>query len=282
MSGVSNDVEAAEEEAPRDDDVLPESLFDAIDCAAKATANAFGNGTQRCISEILVEGFWDTISGPVFADDGDTERWWELNRRYIEGLIAEGKFDKVRVYFPDMGVVAMLTQKWPDATFEMAHLGTRNHTVPEDTELVVFSSPDPQGAEDVQKICGSCSEQGTVIAIFNPRLASGDVGVGLSVRRLRSRFLSTFETTYSIRPISGIGAVFKCYPSLWKVFVNDENDVGRYKLVAEEVERPGGDSLDDILIAALAPKDEDGNAQQGIFGQIGRTIGGLARFMGSL
>ena len=42
----------------------------------------------------------------------------------------------------------------------------------------------------------------------------------------------------------------------------------RYKLVAEEVERPGGDSLDDILIAALAPKDEDGNAQQGIFGQV--------------
>ena len=89
---------AAEEEAPRDDDVLPESLFDAIDCAAKATANAFGNGTQRCISEILVEGFWDTISGPVFADDGDTERWWELNRRYIEGLIAEVLQCAVTIY----------------------------------------------------------------------------------------------------------------------------------------------------------------------------------------
>ena len=30
---------------------------------------------------------------------------------------------------------------------------------------------------------------------------SGDVGVGLNARRLASRFMSTFTTTYSLRPI---------------------------------------------------------------------------------
>lgn len=45
-------------EAPRDDDVLPESLLDAIENAARATAAAFAVDSTRCIAEVLVEGFW--------------------------------------------------------------------------------------------------------------------------------------------------------------------------------------------------------------------------------
>ena len=36
---------------------------------------------------------------------------------------------------------------------------------------------------------------------------SGDVGVGLNARRLASRFMSTFTTTYSLRPIGEILSV---------------------------------------------------------------------------
>lgn len=53
--------------------------------------------------------------------------------------------------------------------------------------------------------------------MFNPRLASGDVGVGLSIRRMRENFLSRFTTTYSLRPIADVGSVFRRYPGMWQV-----------------------------------------------------------------
>lgn len=71
-------------------------------------------------------------------------------------------------------------------------------------------------------------------------LFSGEVGVGLNVRRIRSSFLSAFVTTYSLKPIGDIGTVFRKYPEQWKVFLEDEKMPGRYKLVAERSSRPEG------------------------------------------
>ncbi len=79
--------------------------------------------------------------------------------------------------------------------------------------------------------------------MFNPRLASGDVGVGLSIRRMRDNFLSAFTTTYSLRPIADVGSVFRRYPGMWMVFVQDGEVQGRYKLIAERLSRPGASSL---------------------------------------
>lgn len=59
--------------------------------------------------------------------------------------------------------------------------------------------------------------EGQCMVMFNPRLASGDVGVGLSIRRMRDSFLSRFTTTYSLRPIADVGSVFRCYPGMWQV-----------------------------------------------------------------
>ena len=39
--------------------------------------------------EILLPEFWDPGSGPVFAEEGDQQRFWKLTRRFIESL-AEG------------------------------------------------------------------------------------------------------------------------------------------------------------------------------------------------
>lgn len=69
-------------------------------------------------------------------------------------------------------------------------------------------------------------------------LPSGDVGVGLNVRRLRSRFLKTFVTSYSLCPIGDIGSVLRQFPGIWQVFVEDESVPGRYKLIGEREERP--------------------------------------------
>lgn len=44
------------------------------------------DGTQAQSSITMVARHRDPVSGPVFMDDGDNERWWELNRRYIDHL----------------------------------------------------------------------------------------------------------------------------------------------------------------------------------------------------
>ncbi len=154
---------------------------------------------------------------------------------------------------------------------------------------------------------------GKPLIMFNPRLASGDVGVGLNVRRMRTNFLGDFVsvmtshdmpvgsakdsrlshrhncmqvTTYSLRPVGDIGTVFRRWPGQWMVFVQDELIRGRYKLAAERPGRPAGDELDRIIAQALGrPSDGDSSAdgeQPGFGEQLGQTIKSVQRFMRSL
>lgn len=46
---------------------------------------------------------------------------------------------------------------------------------------------------------------------------SGEVGLGLNMRRMIMDFLGTFTIAYSLRPIGDIGTVFRRYPGQWKV-----------------------------------------------------------------
>jgi hypothetical protein len=38
--------------------------------------------------EILLPEFWDPISGPIFPNKGDQERFWRMTRRFVEALAA--------------------------------------------------------------------------------------------------------------------------------------------------------------------------------------------------
>ena len=115
--------------------------------------------------------------------------------------------------------------------------------------------------------CPACSLSDSGCSM--PR-CSGDVGIGLNVRRMRVEFLSTFTVTYSLRPLGEFGTVFRRYPGQWQVhcqspseytargtllpartlfdrdvpqqvFIEDESTPGRYSLVAEMKDRPTGD-----------------------------------------
>jgi hypothetical protein len=107
----------------------------------------------------------------------------------------------------------------------------------------------PTGYEGL--LSGSCTSRGDVSvhrcayqkSLRGTRrrgMHAGDVGVGLNVRRLRDQFLAQFITTYSIMPIGDIGTIFRKYPELWKVFIQDELTPGRFRQVAERPERPAG------------------------------------------
>ena len=75
------------------------------------------------------------------------------------------------------------------------------------------------------------------------------MGIGLNVRRMRDKFLGSFTTTYSLRPVGDdLGSVFRQWPELWKVFVADADAPGRFRLAAERGSRPAGA----LLLAAWA------------------------------
>ncbi|KAL4448843.1 hypothetical protein ABPG77_007560 [Micractinium sp. CCAP 211/92] len=268
---------------PRDDDVLPDSLTGALEDASQATVEALERGVDRCVVEVLLPELWDPLSGPVYAEEGDQQRFWKLTRRFLENLAAAQPGKRIRAVYPDVGVAAMLKNQWTDAPFGFASLNDRR-PVAADDDIVVLAAPDPPGADDAMRISQGLGEDQALV-MFNPRLASGDVGVGLSIRRMRESFLSRFTTTYSLRPIQDVGSVFRRYPGMWQVFVQDPEVPGRYKLVAERLSRPGGEALDYILMEALGPPAGAEGEQQGGAGfinQLGVTLSGLQRFMRSL
>lgn len=276
---------------PRDDDVLPNSLADAVSAAAAATAKAFDRGVYRAQVEILLPEFWDPISGPIFPNRGDQERFWRITRRFIEGLAESGNFTNIKAVYPDAGVAAMLSYQWPDSTFKMRSLNDRR-PIQEEDDLIILLCPDPPGAEDCTRLVRMVGEADEAagrpdrpIVLFNQRLSSGDVGLGLNARRLRSQFLNNFTVTYSLRPIGDVGSVFRCYPGQWQVFLEDPELPGRYKCIKTQPGRPQGEMLDYIIQEHLdgpGSQEGEGGAGGGFMSQLQTTLRSLSSFMRAL
>lgn len=257
-----------------------------------ATAEAVRGGVNRCQVEILLPEFWDPVSGPIFPNSGDQERFWKMTRRFIEGIVECSKLQNVRAIYPDSGVAAMLSYQWPDRTFQIGSLNDRRAVAAED-ELIIFACPDPPGADDCRRIVRQIGEQDEKLGVgerpvvlFNQRLSSADVGLGLNTRRMRQQFLGSFMVTYSLRPIGEIGSVFRRYPGKWKVFVEEPELRGRYKLVTERPSRPAGEELDFIISQATSSGggvDGSGKPEEAGFGrQLQLTFTSLQKFMRSL
>ena len=119
------------------------------------------------------------------SESGDQLKVWEISREFAQRLSEGGR--RVRAVYPDAGAAAMLRARWGDAaTFDVASVDDRN-LVDEDFDgVVVFAAPDPISLEKVQRTTGRANELGCPVVLLNPRLASGDAGVGLNVRRMRA------------------------------------------------------------------------------------------------
>lgn len=277
--------EVAQAVAPRDDDVLPDSLLDSVVQAGQATALALRAGKGRCVAELLIPELWDQSSGAVMAEEGDQMRWWELAREFVSQVgEAYGSSGTVRAVFPDAGGAAMLQARWGQSVdFKFASLDDKTPMQDGDA-LIVITCPDPPSLDSTRKLADMAAEKGVPVVMFNPRLASGDVGFGVNVRDMRNNFLSTFLTTYSIYPLSfPSGSVFKKYPGRWQVFLEEENNAGRYKLVAERSSRPAGEQLDDILLGFdVTEGDNAVPREKTMLDEVGGVLVGMRRFMNSL
>ncbi|KFM28504.1 hypothetical protein F751_5732 [Auxenochlorella protothecoides] len=291
-SAPSNDAEDEVEyyvpEAARDDDVLPDSLEDALATAASATSQALDQGIQKAMVEVLLGEFWDPASGPIYSQQGDGARFWRLAKQFLDALRALRPDATFRVVFPDVGVAAMLKGEWTAPGVSLASLGDRAPASPDD-DVVVLLGPDPQGVSAVGRLARGLGPDQALV-MYNPRLASGDVGVGLNVRRMREGLLAGFTTAYHLRPIGDTGSLFKMYPGRWQVFLEDASSPGRYSLVRELGSKPPYEDLmlivEEHMRTSAGPGDSEAGAAPAegpnVFEQVGRTVANLQRFARSL
>lgn len=73
-----------------------ELLGIAMSASVVQKANMLQTQLDQCPDiqvEILLPEFWDPASGPVFAEEGDQQRFWKLTRRFIDSL-AQGSNSK--------------------------------------------------------------------------------------------------------------------------------------------------------------------------------------------
>ncbi|KAK6233124.1 hypothetical protein SCA6_003197 [Theobroma cacao] len=259
-------VQAEDEE--EDDSCLPSDLEGAVRQSGQASALFVSSGGLRAIVELLIPQL------QFLDDEGAQAELWELSRIFLDTLIEETGCQKVRAIFPDAGAAALLKYLWKDAAFGFASLSDRKPVEHQD-EIIVMVVPDYQMLDRVERIASELSDDPPKpLIMWNPRLISEDVGVGFNVRKLRRYFLSSFSTVYSMRPFAA-GAVFRCYPGLWKVFYDDKDRPGRYLLAKELVSRPDAEELE-IIYGNVDEKSKQGPS---LFSQAAGIFSSLNRFM---
>ncbi|XP_051125238.1 uncharacterized protein LOC127247450 [Andrographis paniculata] len=257
------------EQAQEDDSCLPSDLEGAVRQSGQASAQFVSSGGMRAIVELLIPQL------QFLDDEGAQVELWELSKIFLDTLIEETGSQRVKAIFPDAGAAALLKYQWKDAAFGFASLGDRKPVTNED-EIVVMVVPDYQMLGFVEKIASSLSyDSPRPLIMWNPRLISEDVGVGINVRRLRRDFLSTFTVVYSMKPLP-TGAVFRCYPGLWKVFYDDSERPNRYLLARELIRRPDIEDLEIIFGDQDKMSPEKGPS---LFDQAAGIFSSINRFM---
>lgn len=251
-----------------DDDCLPSNLEGAVQQSGQACAEFVSSGGTRAIVELLIPQL------QFLDDEGAQGELWDLSRVFLDTLIQETGSQRVRAIFPDAGAAALLKYRWKDAAFRFSSLTDRK-PVEDDDEIVVMVVPDYQMLESVQRNASLLSDDPPrPLIMWNPRLISEDVGVGVNVRQLKRYFLRTFSVVYSMKPMAS-GAVFRCYPGLWKVFYDDKDRPGRYLLAKELISRPDAEDLE-LIFGDVQEKLEE---RPSLFAKAAGIFSSVNRFM---
>ncbi|MFQ4144563.1 DUF1995 family protein [Chlorogloeopsis sp. ULAP02] len=219
---------------------LPKTLEDAIAQAREATQAAIADGYTRLQIELL---FPELKLMPVAQQLLPT---------------FEQYGDKLKILFADAGSAGLARRDWTDVPFKITDIGTgraasiQSKIQPED-EIFLFIAPTSVEVPQLEKICEEIGDRPFVM--LNPFLEdAGKIGIGYAARQIRERFTNTIESCYYLRPIFEEAALFRCYPGVWEVWVQNEGD---YQKVAELAQKPSGDELDIILAGqAQTPEGE--------------------------
>ncbi|WP_066382081.1 MULTISPECIES: DUF1995 family protein [unclassified Anabaena] len=209
---------------------LPNTLEDAIAQAREATKAALAEGYTRLQVELL---FPELKFMPVATQFLPVFSEYE---------------SRLKVFFADAGASALARREWADVPYKILDIGTgriasiESKVQPED-EIFLFIAPTSVEVPQLEKICEIIGDRPLVM--LNPRLEdAGTVGIGYAARQTRQRFISTLESCYYLRPVDDETAVFRCYPGLWEIWIENS---GTWQKVAELPKKPSGDEIDLIL-----------------------------------
>lgn len=222
---------------------FPQTLDDAIAQAQTATQSAIAAGYTRLQIDLLLPELKPTPVAfqylPVFSDIG-------------KGL---------KIFFTDAGAAALARRDWGTVPYQICSLdvaGARQTTpveelVSPDDQIFLFVAPSAVEVSPVEQVCNAAGDRPVVL--FAPRLEDiGTVGIGYTARKIRERFLNTFEPCYYVRPLDQ-AALLRCYPSPWQLWLEADET---YTLAAEELLKPNSEKLEEILLriggAQAAPK----------------------------
>jgi hypothetical protein len=238
----------------REDDVLPDDVMDAMNRASQTTLLALREGQQRCIADVNLE----SSSGSSLSDEGAGDRWLALNHDFLEFLVRDGA-GKVTAVFPNLANATLVQSRYPESSFSITTVSQafNSRQFEEGTKVVVFVGPDDNSVERIRAISEGL-DPSVATVLYNPRIGDYNVGKG----EAEKTFLKSFLTTYSMRYVRGMGAVFRAYPAPWQIFRDDPDVPGRYELVTEAAERPAVWELDYLL----SSQDEETAAVQGSAG----------------
>ncbi len=209
---------------------LPSDLADAQAQAKDAVQAAIAAGYTRILVDILVSeikpevlakpfiSLCDPPFALLFSDAGAAalaQREWTAQQGLPEGILLQGVSTRVPVT-EDMGIL--------------------------------FVQPSVYTIDVVEKLCDTVNQpgkRGRPAILLNPQLQdAATVGVGLAGRRLRERFINTFEPCYHLRALP-TGAVTRFYPHPWCIWQQDES--GDYVLLETRSTQPTGEDIADAF-----------------------------------
>lgn len=241
---------------------VPVDLPAAVAAALAATERALADGLTRLQIELLI---------PEIALEAQ-----ELARQFTPLFASAGP--NLRVLFPDAGAAALARRDWGETVFQVGDLGSRNTPVdskiaPEDEAYLVVGASAVE-VNTVERLCELAEHRPVVLLI--PQLEDVSiVGIGYAARQLRERFLSSLTSSYYFRPLDG-AAVLRDYPSLWRVYQQDED--GAYQLLTERGEKPLGEALERLLAGdqETGASAENCPRKAGLFAQVGQFLKALS------
>ncbi len=209
---------------------LPKTLDDAVAQASVATIAAIADGYKRLQVELLFPEL----------------KFMPVAQQFVPAFASYG--DKLKIFFADAGACALARRQWADLPYKIEDIGMartasiQSKVKPED-EIFLFIAPTSLEVSQLEQICQEIGERPFIL--LNPRLEdAGIVGIGYTARQIRSRFISTLESCYYLRPIDQEAAVLRSYPGMWEVWVENAGD---YQKAVELPNKPSGEEVDTIL-----------------------------------
>lgn len=226
---------------------LPDSIEEATHQAIAATFTAVDEGHKRLLVDMR---FLELKPLPI--------------ARYFAEALQERYGQEWQALFADAGSAALAKRDWSDLDVSMRGVNEGRAAIRPEDEAFLLVAPSSIEVDRVEKLLQLAGDRPFIL--LNPRLENSEVGLGLTARKMRDRFLATFEVSYYVQSLEQ-GALLRCYPQPWQVWQQGEEEM---HLLAESDQRPSGDDLDRMFVKSTGKKPSLLLRMQQLFNALGR------------